>query len=234
MITMLVRYALLPAYFTSGNALGISRTRTPRSAAGLGAAPHFEVRRRAEAALPHADAGRDLVHGLVNVSLNHAGIGFLPLAAGIGATKAVWLARRLAILAAGGVRDPGARRGRHPDPSPDTAGARCGVIMPYTYSVQRMYGLKRLMTHPLHRLIERAEGTIPPLLLGIPPAVASAVGLALADQLVRQHANFDYRAGRRLPGHGYSQATGFPQRVPRSALGAVSSLARPPPEEASS
>lgn len=92
MITMLVRYALLPAYFTSGNALGISRTRTPRSAAGLGAAPHFEVRRRAEAALPHADAGRHLVHGLVNVSLNHAGIGFLPLAAGIGATKAVWLA----------------------------------------------------------------------------------------------------------------------------------------------
>lgn len=63
------------------------------------------------------------------------------------------------------------------------------------HSVKRFYGFNGLMKHPLHGAVELAAGTVPLLLLGMPQAVAEALTVCIAVQLLLQHSNADYRIG---------------------------------------
>lgn len=63
------------------------------------------------------------------------------------------------------------------------------------HSVRRFYGLNGLMKHPLHQAVETLAGIVPLLLVGLPPAVASALAVCVALQLLLQHSNVDYATG---------------------------------------
>ena len=63
------------------------------------------------------------------------------------------------------------------------------------HSVKRFYGFNGLMKHPLHGAVELAAGTTPLLIMGMPKAVAEALTVAIAVQLLLQHSNANYRIG---------------------------------------
>lgn len=140
------------------------------------------------------DRWRDLLHALVNESLNALGLLALPALAGwlsMGQlwpqAWPLWLQLLLAIVI-----------------------ADCGITLTHYlshrwhwlwrlhavhHSVQRMYGFNGLMKHPLHQAVEASAGLLPLLLLGIPQSVATLLAFAIAIQLLLQHSNVDMRLG---------------------------------------
>ncbi|MHC8313286.1 sterol desaturase family protein [Pseudomonas sp. GT1P32] len=156
----------------------------------------------AEWALPYevrwnrsaGDRARDIVHGLVNETLNALGLlalpGLVALLSFDGAWPRewpLWLQLALAIfIADGGLslmhyashRVKGLWR-----------------LHAVHHSVERLYGFNGLMKHPLHQLLEASAGLLPLLLLGIPPDVAALLVFAIAIQLLLQHSNVDMQLG---------------------------------------
>ena len=140
------------------------------------------------------DRWRDLLHALVNESLNALGLLALPALAGMLSLGQLWpqawplwLQLLLAIVI-----------------------ADCGITLAHYFShrwhwlwrlhavhhsVQRLYGFNGLMKHPLHQAVEASAGLLPLLLLGIPQSVATLLAFAIAIQLLLQHSNVDMRLG---------------------------------------
>lgn len=63
------------------------------------------------------------------------------------------------------------------------------------HGVTRLYGFNGLVRHPLHQAIDMVVGSMPLVLLGMPVEVAVLLGVAVAVQLMIQHANVDYVLG---------------------------------------
>lgn len=142
----------------------------------------------------HGDGGRDLLHALVNETLNALGIAAIPLVA-------LWLPHfgwwpsdwplALQLLAALLIADLGITLVHY-------ASHRSSLLWrlhAVHHSVARMYGFNGLMKHPLHQALEALGGTLPLLLLGIPVEVAALLAFAIAIQLLLQHSNVDMRIG---------------------------------------
>ncbi|WP_416311567.1 sterol desaturase family protein [Pseudomonas sp. W03] len=142
----------------------------------------------------HGDGGRDLLHALVNETLNALGIAAIPLVA-------LWLPHfgwwpsgwplALQLLAALLIADLGITLVHY-------ASHRSPLLWrlhAVHHSVARMYGFNGLMKHPLHQALEALGGTLPLLLLGIPVEVAALLAFAIAIQLLLQHSNVDMRIG---------------------------------------
>lgn len=142
----------------------------------------------------HGDGWRDVLHGVVNTAFNHLGLLLLPLLASLRpfaspwpTTWPFWLQVVVAIL----VVDVGISAAHH-------ASHRWAWLWRFHavhHSIRRLYGFNGLMKHPVHQAIETVAGVLPLLLVGIPPAVATAVIFCAAVQLLLQHSNADYRSG---------------------------------------
>ena len=142
----------------------------------------------------HGDGDRDLVHALVNETLNALGIAAVPLVT-------LWLPHldlwptawplALQLLVALLIADLGitlVHVASHRSPL-------LWRLHAVHHSVTRMYGFNGLMKHPLHQMLEALGGTLPLLLLGIPLEVAALLAFAIAIQLLLQHSNVDMRIG---------------------------------------
>lgn len=140
------------------------------------------------------DSARDLLHALVNETLNGLGIAAIPL-------MALWLPHvglwpndwplALQLLAALLIADFGITLVHY-------ASHRSQLLWrlhAVHHSVTRMYGFNGLMKHPLHQMLEALGGTLPLLVLGIPVEVAALLAFAIAIQLLLQHSNVDMRIG---------------------------------------
>ncbi len=142
----------------------------------------------------HGDGKRDVLHFLVNTTLNHLGVLLLPLLVVHAPFPNLWPSQwtfwtqvLLAIL----VLDIGISAAHH-------ASHKCSVLWRFHavhHSVNRMYGFNGLMKHPVHQAIEAVSGFTPLWLLGIPQNAAAAVAFCVAIQLLLQHSNADYRTG---------------------------------------
>lgn len=141
-----------------------------------------------------ADAGRDLLHALVNEGLQIGSLLALPLIVDHLAIEGLWphdWPFVVQVLAAVVVADAGitlAHWASHKTP----ALWRFHAIH---HSVQRFYGFNGLMKHPLHQLFETAVATTPLVVLGLPTQVATALVFMVGVQLLLQHSNADYAVG---------------------------------------
>lgn len=142
----------------------------------------------------HGDSLRDVLHGVLNTALNHLSILLLPWFAVLALFQGVWPQDWpfwLQVVFAIMVLDFGISMAHH-------ASHRWPWLWRFHavhHSAKRLYGFNGLMKHPVHQTIETLSGITPLLLLGIPPAVASAVAFCVAVQLLLQHSNADYRSG---------------------------------------
>jgi sterol desaturase/sphingolipid hydroxylase (fatty acid hydroxylase superfamily) len=142
----------------------------------------------------HDDTGRDLLHALVNSSLNRAGLWLLPLLAWMGIGGALWPHQwpfwtqvLLAVL----LLDLGIAAAHH-------ASHHFAWLWRFHavhHSVRRLYGFNGLMKHPVHQGVESVAGSLPLLLLGVPTQVAMVLPVLVAIALLGQHSNADIRTG---------------------------------------
>lgn len=142
----------------------------------------------------HGDAGRDLMHALINTTLNRAGLWLLPLLAWMGIGGELWPQQwpywaqvLLAVL----VLDVGIAAAHH-------ASHHLQLLWRFHavhHSVKRLYGFNGLMKHPVHQAMETAAGSLPLLLLGVPMDVALVLPVLVAIALLGQHSNADFRTG---------------------------------------
>jgi sterol desaturase/sphingolipid hydroxylase (fatty acid hydroxylase superfamily) len=142
----------------------------------------------------HDDGMSDLLHALVNESLNIASLAIIPLLAGLWPAPPLWpvhwplwLQLVLAILAA----DLGVTLMHWLS----HRSALLWRLHAVHHSVPRLYGFNGLMKHPLHQLLEAGAGVLPLILLGLPLQVAALLAFAVAVQLLLQHSNVDMRIG---------------------------------------
>jgi sterol desaturase/sphingolipid hydroxylase (fatty acid hydroxylase superfamily) len=63
------------------------------------------------------------------------------------------------------------------------------------HGVGRLHGFNGLVRHPLHQSIDMIVGTLPLVLLGMPPSIALLLGFAISIQLIVQHSNVAYELG---------------------------------------
>ena len=142
----------------------------------------------------HADGPSDLLHALVNESLNIASLAIIPLLAGLWPAPPLWpvhwplwLQLVLAILAA----DLGVTLMHWLS----HRSALLWRLHAVHHSVPRLYGFNGLMKHPLHQMLEAGAGVLPLILLGLPLQVAALLAFAVAVQLLLQHSNVDMLIG---------------------------------------
>lgn len=140
------------------------------------------------------DRLRDILHALVNESLNVVGLLALPgLVALLGHDGLwpqdwpLWGQLLLAIV----IADCGITLAHYAS----HRWAWLWRLHAVHHSVLRMYGFNGLLKHPLHQLLEASAGLLPLLVLGIPLPVAQLLALAIAIQLLLQHSNVDMRLG---------------------------------------
>lgn len=143
---------------------------------------------------PHKDAGRDVMHFIVNESSNLVSVLALPLVAtlipwtGIWPNEwPLWQQVLLAVI----VADFGLTIAHY-------FSHRWNWLWRFHavhHSVKRMYGFNGLMKHPIHQGIELLAGTTPLVLAGMPQDVAFLLAFAIAVQLLLQHSNADVRIG---------------------------------------
>lgn len=144
--------------------------------------------------LRHADGPSDLLHALVNESLNIASLAVIPLLAELLPAPPlwpvhwpIWLQLTLAIVCADlGVTLMHWLSHRN---------ALLWRLHAVHHSVPRLYGFNGLMKHPLHQLLEASAGVLPLILLGLPLDIAALLAFAIAVQLLLQHSNVDMRIG---------------------------------------
>lgn len=142
----------------------------------------------------HGDAARDVVHGVVNESLQLLSLFMLPVLVDVLAIEGLWPSRWpfwLEVIAAVAVLDAGVTFGHwwsH-------RWSPLWRLHSVHHSVTRFYGFNGLMKHPLHQLFETSLATAPLVIIGLPVDVATALVCCVAIQLLVQHSNVDYRAG---------------------------------------
>ncbi len=142
----------------------------------------------------HGDAPADRLHAAVNETLTIAFVGasplalaWLPVPSAWPADWPLWMQLGIAIL----VADFGIA-------FVHAASHRIGWLWrlhAIHHGAPRLYGLNGLMKHPLHQALETLGGTLPLVLLGMPPIVAALLGFAVSVQLLLQHANVAYDLG---------------------------------------
>ena len=143
---------------------------------------------------PQRDQRRDVLHALMNESLNVIGIAVLPLIAGLLVLAPIWTSSwplvfqlLLAIL----ISDIGITLAHF-------ASHRLRLLWrlhAIHHSVKRLYGFNGLMKHPLHQFIETVAGTTPLLIIGVPQNVLMLLVVAVVFQLLLQHSNVAYFTG---------------------------------------
>ena len=143
---------------------------------------------------PQQDQRRDVLHALMNESLNVIGIAVLPLIAGLLVLVPIWPSSwplvfqlLLAIL----ISDIGITLAHF-------ASHRLRLLWrlhAVHHSVKRLYGFNGLMKHPLHQFIETVAGTTPLLIIGVPQNVLMLLVVAVVFQLLLQHSNVAYFTG---------------------------------------
>jgi sterol desaturase/sphingolipid hydroxylase (fatty acid hydroxylase superfamily) len=140
------------------------------------------------------DGKRDLVHALVNESLNVAAVALLPLIASFFMLTDAWPTSwpfAVQVVLAVVVLDVGITLTHY-------ASHKLPLLWRFHavhHSVERFYGFNGLMKHPVHQLIELGVGVAPLLLISLPHDVAAAMAALVAVQLLMQHSNADYRIG---------------------------------------
>lgn len=152
------------------------------------------------------DAGRDVLHAIVNELSNAASIAAIPILAAViygfdvwPSALPLWTQLAMTIL----IADFGITMAHYASHKIEALWRLHAVH----HSVERMYGLNGLMKHPLHQAIELTAGTTPLLLLGMPLEIGALLGFAVAIQLMLQHSNVDMRTGPLIyiwavaPGH---------------------------------
>lgn len=140
------------------------------------------------------DRVRDMLHALVNETLNAVGLLALPGLVALLSFDGVWpnqwplwLQLALAIF----IADAGISLMHYASHRVHGLWRLHAVH----HSVERLYGFNGLMKHPLHQLLEATAGLLPLLVLGIPLEVATLLAFAIAIQLLLQHSNVDMRLG---------------------------------------
>ena len=143
---------------------------------------------------PQQDQRRDVLHALMNESLNVIGIAVLPFIAGLLVLAPIWPSSwpllfqlLLAIL----ISDIGITLAHF-------ASHRLRLLWrlhAVHHSVKRLYGFNGLMKHPLHQFIETVAGTTPLLIIGVPQNVLMLLVVAVVLQLLLQHSNVAYFTG---------------------------------------
>lgn len=200
----LLRYAYVPLMLLGVNAVAIHLVGrgAPRAWLGallLGAIGASLLVERLIPYLPdwnrsQGDAGRDVWHAAVNEAANAATVAILPFVASRAVVADVWPRAwpfGLQVVAAVLVLDAGITLTHY-------ASHRVDLLWRFHavhHSVRRFYGFNGLMKHPLHQLLELTVGAAPLVLVGVTPAVATALAFCVAVQLLLQHANVDYRVG---------------------------------------
>ena len=141
------------------------------------------------------DARRDIVHAVVNETLSALSVASIPVAAALHPSALDLWPRdwplAVQLILAIGVADVGITLVHFASHRSDGLWRSHAVH----HSVGRLYGLNGLMKHPLHQAIETVGGTLPLLLVGLPVEVAGLLAIAVAVQLLLQHANLDLRLG---------------------------------------
>ena len=140
------------------------------------------------------DMGRDILHALVNLTLNRASLWLLPAFAVLAVGGGVWpyyWPYLLQVLMAALILDAGIAMAHH-------ASHRFAWLWRFHavhHSPDRLYGLNGWMKHPVHQTIEVGAGVLPLLLLGIPFNVAIILPFLASIALLCQHMNADIRTG---------------------------------------
>lgn len=143
---------------------------------------------------PRGDAGRDLIHAVVNQLLDVAVVAALPALSSLAQVADAWPHRApfvVQVVLAIAVLDLGVTLTH-------LASHRFAPLWrlhAVHHSITRLYGFNGLMKHPLHQLVELAVGAAPLLLFGLPERVATAMAACVIVQLLLQHSNADYRVG---------------------------------------
>jgi sterol desaturase/sphingolipid hydroxylase (fatty acid hydroxylase superfamily) len=139
------------------------------------------------------DGWRDVVHAVVNETLNVGSVAVLGVVGGLGVSRwwpsgwpfVVQVAFAIVVLDAGVTLAHWQSHRR----------AWLWRFHAVHHSVERMYGLNGIMKHPVHQTIEMLAGATPLVVLGMPAGVAAALVACTAIQLLLQHSNVDYRVG---------------------------------------
>lgn len=144
----------------------------------------------------HHDRTRDMIHALVNETLNLASVAALPLVASSLVVADVWPDTwpfPLQVAGAVVVFDAGITLAHW-------ASHRNRWLWSFHavhHSVTRFYGLNGLMKHPIHQAVEMTAGVAVLVAMGLPQDVAVALAALTVLQLLLQHSNVDY-ASRRM------------------------------------
>jgi sterol desaturase/sphingolipid hydroxylase (fatty acid hydroxylase superfamily) len=143
----------------------------------------------------HGDVARDWAHFIVNEATSVLGVAALPLLANQMRPFGDHWPRRwpfvVQVLGSLAVLDFGVTMTHW-------ASHRLPALWRFHavhHSVRRFYGVNGLMKHPIHQAIEMVVGVLPLLMLGLPQAVAAALSVCTAIQLLMQHSNVDYLVG---------------------------------------
>lgn len=140
------------------------------------------------------DAGRDVLHAMVSLTLNRASLWLLPLFAALAIGGGIWPQHwpyLFQVLLAVLILDTGMAMAHH-------ASHRLPWLWRFHavhHSPRRLYGFNGLMKHPVHQSVEATAGVLPLLLLGIPLNVAIILPFLASIALLCQHTNADIRTG---------------------------------------
>lgn len=174
----------------------------------------------------HADGPGDLLHALVNESLNIASLAIIPLLAGLWPAPPLWPAHWplwLQLLVAIGVADFGVTLMHWLS----HRSALLWRLHAVHHSVPRLYGFNGLMKHPLHQMLEAGAGVLPLILLGLPLDVAALLAFAVAVQLLCSTATStcaSVRCATCSPGHHYTASTTSATGAPATSTSRCSSV----------
>jgi sterol desaturase/sphingolipid hydroxylase (fatty acid hydroxylase superfamily) len=142
----------------------------------------------------HADAGKDIAHGVAYELANIIALLLLPLITLFNPLKGIWpssLPLAVQFLLAIVVADFGMTMIHY-------WSHRLPLLWrlhAIHHGVHRLYGFNGLVRHPLHQTLDLAFGTLPLVLVGLPMPVAVLLAFAISIQLLVQHTNVDCELG---------------------------------------
>jgi sterol desaturase/sphingolipid hydroxylase (fatty acid hydroxylase superfamily) len=142
----------------------------------------------------HADAGKDLTHGVIYEVANIAAIFLLPFVTAFASWQGIWpsaLPIGIQLLLAIVIADFNMTMIHY-------WSHRLSWLWRFHaihHGVQRLYSFNGLVRHPLHQMLDLLAGTLPLVLAGLPVSVAVLLAFAISIQLLVQHSNVDYELG---------------------------------------